>query len=59
VPTSKGKPEKKQSERFREMAREIGADEDEHSADTLMGALAKMKPEPRKKPAPHGRQKSD
>jgi hypothetical protein len=41
------------------MAREIGADEDEHSADTLMGALAKMKPEPRKKPAPHGRQKSD
>jgi hypothetical protein len=34
---------------FIEKAREIGADEESSAADKLLGRLAKMKPEPRKK----------
>jgi hypothetical protein len=38
-----------QSKLFIEKAREIEADEKHSTADKLMGRLAKMKPEPRKR----------
>ena len=38
-----------QSKLFLEKAREIEADENDSASDKLMGALAKMKPEPRAK----------
>ena len=38
-----------QSRAFIEKAREIEADEDKSAADELIGKLAKMPPEPRKK----------
>jgi hypothetical protein len=41
--------DKEQSKLFIEKAREIGADEDRSASDELLGHLAKMKPEPRKK----------
>jgi hypothetical protein len=41
--------DKEQSKLFLEKAREIGADETQSEADNLLGRLAKMKPEPRKK----------
>jgi hypothetical protein len=40
-----------QSDRFKEAARELEADHD-GASDKLMGRMAKMKPEPRKKPPP-------
>jgi hypothetical protein len=42
--------DKEQSKLFIEKAREIGADEEKSAADTLMGQLAKLPPEPRIKP---------
>jgi hypothetical protein len=44
---------KPQVDRFKEAARELEADHD-GASDELMGRMAKMKPEPRKKP-PSGR----
>jgi hypothetical protein len=41
--------DEEQSRAFIEKAREIGADEDRSAADELLGRLAKMPPEPRKK----------
>jgi hypothetical protein len=41
--------DKEQSKLFIEKAREIEADEERSAADKLIGRLAKMKPEPRKK----------
>jgi hypothetical protein len=41
--------DKEQSKLFIEKAREIGADEDQSTADELLGRLAKMPPEPRNK----------
>lgn len=53
------RPEPKaQIERFREAARELGAEED-GSADELLRRMAKMKPEPRKKPPPRKRDKPE
>jgi hypothetical protein len=40
-----------QSRLFMEKAREIEADEERSRADELLGELAKLPPEPRKKPA--------
>jgi hypothetical protein len=39
--------DKEQSKLFIEKAREIGVDEEKSAADTLMGQLAKLPPEPR------------
>jgi hypothetical protein len=49
--TSKKPPrdDKEQSRAFIKKAREIEADEQDSSADNLLGKLAKMKPEPRSK----------
>jgi hypothetical protein len=46
------KPRRKpnQHKRFVEAVREIGADEERSAADELPGRLAKMPPEPRRKP---------
>lgn len=41
--------DKSQSDKFREAARELGAEED-GGADELLRRMAKMKREPRKKP---------
>jgi hypothetical protein len=48
----KSADDKEQSKRFIEKAREIGADEEISAADTLIGQLAKLPPEPRIKPKP-------
>lgn len=40
----------KQSDRFRELAREIGIDEESDRFDEVMRELAKKPPEPREKP---------
>jgi hypothetical protein len=39
-----------QSQRFIDKAREIGADEKSSAADTLLGRLAKMPPQPKTQP---------
>jgi hypothetical protein len=44
--------DKEQSKLFMEKAREIEADETTSEADKLLGRLAKMKREPRRKPQP-------
>jgi hypothetical protein len=44
---SKHGKDEKQSERFIETAREIGADEDKSAADDLMIRLARTPPEPK------------
>ena len=43
-----------QYERFKEVARKVGADEDTSAADLLMGRLARTPPDPKpaKKPKP-------
>lgn len=41
-----------QSAAFVQKARELEADGDESAADTLIGRMARMKPEPRKKNTP-------
>jgi hypothetical protein len=46
-PTSKP-DDKAQSDRFRETARQVGADKDSDAGDRLIGRLAKQPPEPRK-----------
>jgi hypothetical protein len=48
-PTTKP-DDKAQSDRFRETARQVGANRDDDAADRLIGRLAKQPPEP-KKPA--------
>jgi hypothetical protein len=54
--SAKSKPDDKaQSDRFRETARQLGADRDSGDrADDLMGRLAKQPPEPRPSPKSKG-----
>lgn len=42
---------KEQSKLFEQMAREIGADEENTRGDALIGKLARTKPEKEKKPS--------
>jgi hypothetical protein len=41
--------DKKQSERFKEAARELGADESSDAFDRVIKEMAKQKPEPKEK----------
>lgn len=47
MPSSKGKP-KPQSERFKDVARELGADDDEARFNEKLRKLVKPKPEDKK-----------
>ncbi len=40
-------PERSQSDRFIETARQVGADEESSATDALMGRMAKMSPDPK------------
>ena len=48
MPSSKPRPGEQQSEKFKAMARELGADEDEARWDERLKKVVKGKPEPEK-----------
>jgi hypothetical protein len=49
VNIEKKRDDEEQSQRFFQTARKIGAGREQSQADELLGQLAKMPPEPRKK----------